>query len=103
MEHLLDRAVQITRPLRVEDGQGGWKAEPFVVPGCQGRVRPLTTREARFETKTTHVIYLPAGTDIRAGDIAMIDNVEYEVIGVRYVSVTWHHIEVDVKSKQVKM
>ena len=103
MEHLLDRAVQITRPLRVPDGQGGAKEEPFVIPGCQGRVRSLTTREARFETNTTHVIYLPAGTDIRAGDIAMIDNVEYKAIGVRYVSVTWHHIEVDAKSTQTVM
>ena len=85
----LPDTVQIERLTRVSDGGGGstetWTAQPDAVP-C--RIAPLGGGEGgqaggRVSDQTTHVLTLPAGTEISEADRLLVAGVRYEVTAVR--------------------
>jgi len=101
---LLNHRFTISRRQLASDGQGGW-AETWVVQGsAQGRMRPASAQEIeiarQLQREITHVLYVPAGTDIARGDLIEGGGITVEVLGVREPSLAAHHLQVDCHERQ---
>jgi len=96
---LLNNDFQISRPVRVSNGQGGWAIAHTVLGTIRGRLRPASGSErdtAQQEQRAiTHVLYVLAGTDIQREDTVEGDEVTVKVQGVREPSRADHHLEID--------
>jgi len=104
MRHLLNETVQVERPTRTADGQGGWKEGWQAAGLVRVRIRPASAREreagAVTEALLTHVVYAMDGADIRRGDRLVRESGEQlAVIAVRRPS-AGHHLEIDAEAVQ---
>ena len=104
MLHLLNETVQVQRPARTPDGQGGWKEGWQEVGTARVRIRPASAREreagAVTEALLSHVVYALDGADIRRADrLLRTDGGILHVIAVRQPS-AGHHLEIDAEAVQ---
>ena len=104
MLHLLNETVQVQRPTRAPDGQGGWREGWQDVGAARVRIRPASAREreagAVTEALLSHVVYAMDGADIRRGDrLVRASGEMLTVIAVRRPS-AGHHLEIDAEAVQ---
>lgn len=88
--------MEVLRPTRTPDGQGGFVRSYEVGSTVRGRIRPLRVTErlmaGRETVPTTHLAYLPPDTDIHAEDRVRYAGQDYRVTGVLKPGGTEHHL-----------
>lgn len=99
-----NETAELFRIELVSDGQGGFTEQYAANSETSCRVRPWTTEEqliARQEgSRVSHILYVPADTDIKFGDAVRVRGMEGHVESVREPSTSGHHLAVDVDERQ---
>jgi len=99
IESLYIHTLEVSRPTRTGDGQGGWSVAYADVGAIPGRLRPASSSERTValqeQAKITHVLYCGTDSNVRRGDLVSGAGPIVEVIAVREPSHMGHHLEVD--------
>ncbi len=81
--HLLVHSIQIQRPSRVADGQGGFTETLATAATVLGRVWPASKLDRELagqnEATVTHAVIFPTGTDVRIDDTLVFDSRTFTV------------------------
>lgn len=105
-ESLLNNTFSISRSRRTPDGRGGWAVDYVEIGTARGRIRPASSSEresaAQEQRLITHVLYLPAGTDVARGDRVTLGALVVDVEGIREPSRAGHHLEIDCREVQLE-
>lgn len=106
---MLNHTFTIWMLERVSDGQGGW-AEAYENAGTVlGRICPTSSKERVVadseEQQITHVLYTETlatslGHEFGRGALAVLGDLQVEVLGVREPSEAAHHWEIDCLERQ---
>jgi SPP1 family predicted phage head-tail adaptor len=106
-QSLMNNSVTLVRQRRTPDGQGGFAIDYVAQPTVRGRLRPASSGEREVaikeERQISHVLYVPATTDIRRGDIASVDGLQVDVEAIREPSRANEHYECDCLERQVEV
>lgn len=93
-DRLLDRTATIQRKGRVSDGDGGWTeayADHLIDVKCRrrpaGQVADDQQVADRLQLTAPHVVYFPAGTDVRLHDHVLVDGYTLDVASVDVPSI----------------
>jgi hypothetical protein len=62
----------------ISDDQGGWIESMIVAATVPCRIAPASSSEVEIAKQrnalVTHALYLPAGTDLRIGDVVVLES-----------------------------
>lgn len=101
---LLNNTFTIWRRQRSFDGQGGHSITYSEIGTVQGRIRPASGSErevaASEEQQISHVLYVPAESDVARGDRVECGDLTVEVLGIREPSLAGEHLEIDCLERQ---
>ena len=81
--HLLVHSIEIKRPSRVPDGQGGFTETLATAATVLGRIWPASKMDRELagqtEATVTHAVIFPTGTDVRIEDTLVFDSRTFTV------------------------
>jgi head-tail adaptor len=106
---MLNNTFTIWMPGRVSDGRGGWAVAYENAGTVKGRICPTSSKERVVadseEQQITHVLYTETLTTsldetFGRGALAILDDLQVEILGVREPSEAGHHWEIDVIERQ---
>ena len=104
IESLYNHTFTVSRPTKTSDGQGGWAISYTEVGTIIGRLRPVSssaqTVADQQQAKIPHILYCPADSDIRRGDLVSGAGNTVEVLAIREPSHAGHHWEIDCQEIQ---
>jgi head-tail adaptor len=110
-QSLLNRDYRAWRPVRTDDGRGGWLISYSLIGTLRGRMRPMTgnemTQAAQEQRQISHRLYVEAadaiGTQIRREWLVDdgTDGFLVEVLGLREPSRAGEHLEIDCWERQL--
>ena len=85
-EYLMTDEVEIKRPTRVSDGEGGYTNTRATVETTKGRYQTASARELEIASHLANAvegtITLPFGTDVRDTDQLVRAGITYNVSGI---------------------
>lgn len=104
LSHLLNRRIEVWRPVRVDDGMGGWEETWTQVGTVRTRVsQPSATERVvadQSQARLTHVVYLEAAADVRRGDELRDGTRVFTVLATFEPSVSGTYLRADCEARQ---